>query len=217
MRSCAAWPAIVPNEVYRSLIACNLAGSALVAGTPVAPPDPLDAELPDGETGFVARAMLWDQLSYLPEDNLAKVDRAAMATSLETRVPLLDPAVVELAWQLSPELRVRDGVGKWVLRQVLYRHVPAHLVERPKMGFSVPVRNWMTGPLRPRVEELLAPEALSHGLLDVDGVRMLWQRLLSGHAELELAMWAVVCFQTWHAEHYVSELILPTNGGHRGK
>lgn len=147
---------------------------------------------------LVDRMMLVDQLEYLPDDLLAKLDRASMAVSLEARVPLLDHRVVEFAWRLPLHMKIRDGVGKWILRQVLYRYVPRELVERPKMGFSVPIETWLRGPLRPWAEELLSREALeADGILDADVVRHEWQLLLTRRRANALAIWAVVMFQAW--------------------
>jgi asparagine synthase (glutamine-hydrolysing) len=148
------------------------------------------------------RAMLLDATGYLPDDILAKVDRAAMSVALETRIPLLDHRVVALAWRLGPHLRVRDGVSKWVLREVLARHVPRALFERPKAGFGVPIGAWLRGPLRPWAEDLLSPAALRRqGSLDVARVRALWEEHRDGRSELSHALWPVLGFAAWHESH----------------
>jgi asparagine synthase (glutamine-hydrolysing) len=153
---------------------------------------------PDATTPLAERMMLADQLQYLPDDLLAKLDRASMAVSLEARVPLLDHRVVEFGWRLPLRMKIRDGVSKWILRQVLHRHVPRELVERPKMGFSVPIAHWMRGSLRPWVEELFTNEALSvDGVLDARVVQREWQQLLAGHDSNAFAIWSVVMFQAW--------------------
>jgi asparagine synthase (glutamine-hydrolysing) len=157
-------------------------------------PSPLRA-LPD-----VQRMMAYDLLTYLPDDILVKIDRAAMAVSLETRVPLLDHRVVEFAWQLPMALKLRNGITKWALRQVLYRHVPAALVERPKMGFGVPIGEWLRGPLRPWAEELLSARSLAaDGLLDPAPIRQAWTAHLQGSANLQYPLWNVLMFQAWRA------------------
>lgn len=147
--------------------------------------------------GFAERMMAVDTLSYLPDDILVKVDRAAMAASLETRVPFLDERVIDFAWHLPFHQKVRDGQGKWLLRQLLYRHVPRELVERPKQGFGVPIEHWLRGPLRDWGEDLLSPEALAaDGLLDPAPVRAMWQRHLSGR-NVQYALWNVLMYQAW--------------------
>jgi asparagine synthase (glutamine-hydrolysing) len=143
--------------------------------------------------------MLWlDLVGYLPDDILVKVDRAAMATSLETRVPFLDRDVFDMAWRLPMDMKLRDGVTKWILRQVLYRHVPAALIDRPKMGFGLPIGSWLRGPLRPWAEELLGDRRLrDQGLLDPVPIRRAWQQHLSGRRDLAYELWDVLALQAW--------------------
>jgi len=144
------------------------------------------------------RMMLLDEQTYLPDDLLAKVDRASMAVSLEARVPLLDHRVVEFAWRLKPEHKVRNGRGKWLLRQVLYGLVEPELVDRPKMGFSVPVGDWLRGPLRDWAEELLfSNQVESRRYLQLGKTRPGWDRLQSGDDRAALSFWAVLMFESW--------------------
>jgi asparagine synthase (glutamine-hydrolysing) len=149
---------------------------------------------------FFDRMLLADQAVYLPDDQLAKVDRVSMAVSLEARVPLVDHRVLEFSWKLRPDLKIRGGKGKWALRKVLHRHVPVELVERAKMGLSVPIDGWLRGPLRGWAEELLDERALGRdGLLHAAPIRTAWRRLQEGRGEDALGLWAVLMLQAWRA------------------
>jgi len=151
-----------------------------------------------GALGDAERMMMLDMLTYLPDDILTKVDRASMWSSLECRAPLLDHRVVELAWSLPADMKHRGGQSKWALRQILYRYVPRELIERPKMGFEVPIATWLRGPLRTWAEALLAPERLQRdGFFQTPLLRQMWDAHISGACNWGPQLWNVLMFQSW--------------------
>ncbi len=186
------------EAVYRALISHWADPASVVLGgrepaTWLTGRKPLPAGLSPAE-----KCMLLDGVSYLPDDILVKVDRAAMAVSLETRVPLLDHRVVELAWRLPMHQKLRDGQGKWLLRQVLYQYVPRAIIDRPKMGFGVPIGAWLLGPLRDWAQALLEPVRLvREGVFDARMVSRIWADFQAGCTNAEYLIWDILMFQAW--------------------
>ena len=147
---------------------------------------------------FVFKMMLTDTLNYLPDDILCKVDRAAMANSLETRLPLLDHHVVSFAMQIPMNLKLRDNVGKWILRQVLYKYLPKELVDRPKMGFGIPLGKWLRGPLNEWAEDLLSKKSITkNDYFNFKPIHESWNKHKSGKSNLSTSLWGILMFQEW--------------------
>ncbi|MBR12522.1 MAG: asparagine synthase (glutamine-hydrolyzing) [Acidimicrobiaceae bacterium] len=158
-------------------------------------------ELDGAEMDGFRAAMLMDTMVYLPDDLLVKTDRASMGVSLEARMPLLDPELFSFAWSLAPEDRVRGGSGKWALRRLLHRYVPAEMVERPKMGFGIPLGSWLRGPLRGWADELLAPDLLAaQGIFDPALVAARWAEHVENRGDLSFQLWPILMFQSWWHE-----------------
>jgi asparagine synthase (glutamine-hydrolysing) len=193
------------DELYLGLVSHWTSPSDLVIDGQEAP-----TFLSGGASGLqgladIPRMMALDAMTYLPDDILVKVDRASMGVSLEGRVPFLDHRVVEFAWRLPQAIKLKDGVGKWPLREVLYRYVPRQLIERPKMGFGIPVGEWLRGPLRDWAEHLLDEQRLrQEGFFHAEIVRTKWREHLSGERNWQYHLWDVLMFQAWQQEHLQS-------------
>ena len=187
-----------PDELYRRLVSQHWEPDSLIVGADETPIW-ADAEAAAfGRSDFTECMMFHDLVGYLTDDILTKVDRAAMAVSLETRVPLLDHHLVEFAWRLPLAMKIRDGQGKWLLRQVLDRYVPRELIDRPKQGFGIPLDTWLRGPLREWAEELLDEHRLRReGYLHPVPIREKWNEHLSGRRNWQYALWNVLMFQAW--------------------
>ncbi len=186
--------------MYRSLLSAGLQDPSTVLTRGAASRDAIDVAFGDpAALGAVERMMWADQAEYLPDDLLAKVDRVSMAVSLEVRVPLLDHRVAAFAWRLPRQYKIRGGETKWMLRQMLYKRVPRELVERPKMGFSVPIAHWLRGALKPWAEDLFSGLRSGPDIgLDVAGVQRYWGDFASGRGDATaLGAWALLNLVAW--------------------
>jgi asparagine synthase (glutamine-hydrolysing) len=187
------------DDLYWSLVTEWPDPAAVVKGAGSIARSPWESNetLPPG-LNSVERMMFRDALTYLPDDILCKVDRAAMACSLETRVPFLDQGVIELAWQMPLHMKIRDNTSKWALRQVLYKYVPKELIERPKAGFAIPIGHWLRGPLRDWAENLLVEARLGReGYFYPEPIRRAWREHLSGRHDHTPKIWSILMFQAW--------------------
>lgn len=189
------------DKLYRSLVSEIDNPEQVVIGSQEPATWLMDVGMKSCFDDAKSHMMFMDAMTYLPDDILVKVDRAAMANSLETRVPFLDHRVVEMAWTLPMSMKVRDGKTKWILRQVLYQYVPKQLIERPKAGFAIPLGNWLRGPLKGWVEELLDEHRLQReGYFNAQYVREKWQAHLEGKLNNQTLLWNILMFQVWLEE-----------------
>ncbi|MBS0373477.1 MAG: asparagine synthase (glutamine-hydrolyzing) [Proteobacteria bacterium] len=198
-------PLETPGQLYKSLVSHWQQPSEVMttSNNPESRLDSLMRELP--ELSFEESMMLWDLMTYLPGDILVKTDRAAMAVSLETRVPLLDHRLIEFAWSLPLDMKIRSGITKWPLREILYRRVPRALIERPKMGFGVPIDTWLRSSLRQWAEDLLSPASLRQiGAFRVEPVWNRWREHCEGRRNWAYWLWDVLMFQAWARKTGVS-------------
>lgn len=188
-----------PEEIYHHLVSIWGNPTDVVLGGSEAPIELTDPALRAAAPNLADWMMFMDLITYVPNDIMVKVDRASMGVSLESRPPLLDDhRLIEFAWRLPLSMKVRDGKSKWLLRQVLYRYVPREMIERPKQGFSVPIGAWLRGPLRPWAEALLDENKLRRqGYFNPEPIRRKWAEHVSGKANWQYPLWAVLMFQAW--------------------
>lgn len=190
------------EELHRKMVSVWRFPEAAVIGGDSPPSILADHLPPRGSLSDVERMMQLDMLAYMPDDILCKVDRATMAVALESRAPLLDHRVAEFIWALPEHFKYRDGKSKWLLRQVLYKYVPPALIERPKMGFEVPIGLWLRGGLHDWAEALLAPDRLKReGYLDEKVISRLWSEHQAESHNWGAQLWNVLMFQAWLEEY----------------
>ena len=189
-----------PAEMYKRLIStCQNPADVVISGQKSIPWDMVNDS--SDLAGHIEEMMYYDMITYLPDDILVKNDRAAMAVSLETRMPFLDHRVVELAWKMPQKVKIHQGKGKYVLRQLLYQYVPSSLIDRPKMGFGIPISEWLKGPLNSWAMSLLSPEIIkSQGYFQANEITCKWHEHLEGTRNWQYYLWNVVSFQAWLEE-----------------
>jgi len=187
-----------PVNLYARMASHWFNPESVVLGAEARPPLYIVDDQWPALPNFEQLAMFLDTITYLPNDILVKLDRATMAASLEGRIPYLDHRVVEFAWSLPQAMKVRANEGKWILRQVLYRYVPQQVVERPKMGFGIPLASWLRGPIRDWAEALLDPCRLrQEGFFNPEAVHQKWVDHLSGRGAWQYHLWDILMFQLW--------------------
>ena len=189
-------------EIYDNLVSINTSNNILNFNfTPISN---FDNDIQDID--FIHKMMYTDTLNYLPNDILVKVDRAAMANSLETRVPFLDHRIVEFAWSLPLQYKINDSSGKWILRKILEKHIPNEFIERPKMGFGIPLGELLRGPLKEWANSLITRENFNkHNLLKFDYVKHLWNEHTTGKRNLQHQIWSILIFQDWYNNSLIND------------
>jgi asparagine synthase (glutamine-hydrolysing) len=191
------------EEMYRILVSHWKQPEALVIGASEPPTNLSDRQHRAQVTSFIESMMYLDTVTYLPDDILVKLDRASMGISLESRIPLLDHRVVEFSWRIPLSMKIRNDRGKWLLREILDKYVPKNLIDRPKMGFGIPIGIWLRDPLRDWAESLLNEERLRReGFLNPQPIRQKWAEHLSGDRDWQYYLWDVLMFQAWLEENH---------------
>jgi asparagine synthase (glutamine-hydrolysing) len=187
------------QDMYLNLITSVPSSSNFVLNSASRKPFVLQKDKWPSFKEFENCMMYLDSLTYLPDDILTKVDRSAMAVSLETRVPFLDPKLIEFAWTLPVNMKIRNGKGKWILRKLLNNLVPEKLTDRPKKGFAIPLGDWLKGPLREWSEDLLDPHKLKEqGIFESSEIISKWNDHLKGSNDWHGFLWSVLMFQSWY-------------------